>query len=31
MKNVEIFENVTAKQTFCVKQFFFFGKKLSSK
>ena len=23
MKNVEIFENVTAKQTFCVKQFFF--------
>ena len=30
MKNVEIFESVTAKRTFCVKQFFF-GQKLSSK
>ena len=26
MKNVEIFENVTAKRTFCVKQFFFRAK-----
>ena len=30
MKNVEIFENVTAKRTFCVKQFFL-AQKLSSK
>ena len=30
MKNVDIFESVTAKRTFCVKQFFF-GQKLSSK
>ena len=26
MKNVEIFENVTAKRTFCVKRFFFRAK-----
>ena len=26
MKNVEIFESVTAKRTFCVKQFFFRAK-----